>query len=54
MAMNSMVIDSQIPIKKQNLQEILIKQYINRVGNGVAYTIGGHQAINKTQKNLIR
>ena len=48
-----MVMDIHILIKNQALQAILTKQYINRDGNGMSYTIGGQQAVDEMQRNLI-
>ena len=45
MAMKLMMMDFQIPRTNLALQEILTGQYTKRDGNGVAYTIGGHQAV---------
>ena len=48
-----MVIDFQHPRTHQVIQAKLTNQYINGDGNGIAYTIGGHQAVDKMQRNLM-
>ena len=48
-----MKIDFQLPGTNPALQRMLTNQYINRDGNGVAYTIGGHSTVNKMQRNLM-
>ena len=53
MATKSMMIQFQIPITNPYPQAILTEQYIKRDVNGVAYTIGGHQAVDEMQKNLM-
>ena len=53
MAMNSMMIDFQLPRTKLDLQVILTGQYIKKDGNIVAKNIGGKQYVNKMQKNLM-
>ena len=53
MAMKLMMIDFQLPITNPALQGILTDQYINRDGNGVAYTIGGQQDVDEMQRNLM-
>ena len=40
-----MMIDFQLRRTNLALQEILTNQYINRDGNGVAYTIGEQKAV---------
>ena len=52
-AMKEMMIDFQLPKSNPALQEILTNQYINRYGNGVTYTIGGHPTVDKIQKKMM-
>ena len=54
MAKKLMIIYFQILKTNQALQVILTNQYIKRDGNIMAYTIGGQQALDEMQKNLIR
>ena len=49
MATKSMMIDFQLPRTNQALQAIMTDQYIHMHGNGVAYTIGGQQAVDEMQ-----
>ena len=51
--MKLMIIDFQPPRTNPAVQEILTDQCIKRYGNGVAYTIGGQQAVNNMQKKLM-
>ena len=53
MAMKLMMIDFHIPRTNQELQAKITNWYINRDGNGMANTIGGHQDVNKMQQNLM-
>ena len=49
----SLMIYFQLPRTNPSLQGIMTDQYINRYGKGVAYTIGGQQAVDEVQRNLM-
>ena len=53
MDMKSMMIDFHNPRTNQSLSAKLTGHYIKREGNVVAYTIGGYQAVDKMQRNLM-
>ena len=53
MATKLMMIDFHLPITYQSIQEKLTNRYIKRDGNGMTYTIGGHQAVNQMQQKLM-
>ena len=53
MYIESMMIYFQIPRTNQELQVILIDQYINRDVNGKKYSIVGNQAVNEVHFNLM-
>ena len=51
--MNSTTIDFQLPRTHQEIQEKLTNRYIKRDVTGMAYIIGGHQAVDEMQRNLM-
>ena len=52
-AAKSMMIDFQIQITHQVIQAKISNWYIKRDGNGMIYTIGGNQDVEKMQQNLM-
>ena len=53
MDMKSTMIELNLLRTNQALQAILTNQYINTYGNEMAYTIGGQQAVDEMQQNLM-
>ena len=48
-----MMIDFQISRKTNQYRKKPTNRYIKRYGNGMSYTIGGKQGIDKMQRNLM-